>query len=95
MPEVLVNTLSFALQKQVESARAAFDRGKAAQAAELCARILEEQPACLSVRKLERPACSSSTRRREPTWDTERSRREGLLSNSFRFARAVPRSSHA
>lgn len=56
MPEVLVSALSFALQKQVESARAAFDRGKPAAAAELCARILDEQPACLSVRKLERAA---------------------------------------
>jgi tetratricopeptide (TPR) repeat protein len=56
MPEVLVSALSFALQKQVESARSAFDRGKPAQAAELCAAILDEQPACLSVRKLERAA---------------------------------------
>ncbi|HKB57269.1 MAG TPA: hypothetical protein VKC51_06740 [Lacunisphaera sp.] len=56
MSEVLVNSLSIALQKQVESARAAFDRGKPEQAAELCAKILEEQPACLSVRKLERAA---------------------------------------
>ncbi len=56
MPEVLVSTLSFALQKQVESARAAFDRGKPSQAVELCAVILDEQPACLSVRKLERAA---------------------------------------
>lgn len=56
MPEFLVSALSFALQKQVESARAAYDRGKPAQAAELCAKILDEQPACLSVRKLERAA---------------------------------------
>ncbi len=56
MPEVLISALSFALQKQVESARAAFDRGKPEQAAESCAKILEEQPACLSVRKLERAA---------------------------------------
>ena len=56
MPEVLVRDLSFALQKQAESARAAYDRGKPAQAAELCAKILAEQPACLSVRKLERAA---------------------------------------
>jgi tetratricopeptide (TPR) repeat protein len=56
MPEVLVSALSFALQKQVESARAAFDRGKPSQAVDLCARILDEQPACLSVRKLERAA---------------------------------------
>lgn len=56
MPEVPVSALGFALQKQVESARAAFDRGKPAPAAELCARILDQQPACLSVRKLERAA---------------------------------------
>jgi tetratricopeptide (TPR) repeat protein len=56
MAEVLVSALSFALQKQVESARAAFDRGKPSQAADLCAGILDEQPACLSVRKLERAA---------------------------------------
>jgi cytochrome c-type biogenesis protein CcmH/NrfG len=56
MPEVPVSALSFALQKQVESARAAFDRGKPAQAAEQCAKILAEQPACLNVRKLERAA---------------------------------------
>jgi tetratricopeptide (TPR) repeat protein len=56
MPELPVSSLSFSLQKQVESARVAFDRGKPAQAAELCARVLDEQPACLSVRKLERAA---------------------------------------
>lgn len=56
MPEVLITALSFALQKQAESARTAFDRGKPAQASELCAKILDEQPACLSVRKLERAA---------------------------------------
>ncbi len=56
MPEVLISALSFALQKQAESARGAFDRGKAEQAADLCAKILDEQPACLSVRKLERAA---------------------------------------
>lgn len=56
MPEVPVSALSLVLQKQMESARAAFDRGKPAQAAEQCARILDEQPACLSVRKLERAA---------------------------------------
>src|SRR5258708_24572671 len=56
MSEVLVNSLSIALQKQVESAGAAFERGRPEEAAELCAKILEEQPACLSVRKLERAA---------------------------------------
>ncbi|SDS53577.1 tetratricopeptide repeat protein [Opitutus sp. GAS368] len=56
MPEVLISALSFALQKQAESARSAFDRGRAEQAADLCAKILDEQPACLSVRKLERAA---------------------------------------
>jgi tetratricopeptide (TPR) repeat protein len=56
MPEVLITALSFPLQKQAESARAAFDKGKPAQAAELCAKILDEQPGCLGVRKLERAA---------------------------------------
>lgn len=56
MPEVLVSALSFTLQKQVEGARMAFNRGKPAQAAELCVQILDQQPACLSVRKLERAA---------------------------------------
>lgn len=56
MPEVLISALSYALQKQAESARTAFDRGKPAQAVDLCAAILDEQPACLSVRKLERAA---------------------------------------
>jgi tetratricopeptide (TPR) repeat protein len=56
MAEVLISALSFALQKQVESARAALDQGKPAPAAELCARILDEQPACLGVRRMERAA---------------------------------------
>jgi tetratricopeptide (TPR) repeat protein len=56
MPEVPVSALSFSLQKQVESARTAYDGGKPAQAAELCARVLDEQPACVAVRKLERAA---------------------------------------
>ena len=56
MPEVAVSSLDVRLQKQVESARAAFDRGKPDQTAELCAKVLEEQPACLTARKLERAA---------------------------------------
>ncbi|MSU46441.1 MAG: hypothetical protein EXS42_04785 [Lacunisphaera sp.] len=56
MPEIPVSSLDLRLQKQAESARAAYDRGKAEQAAALCANILEEQPACLAVRKLERAA---------------------------------------
>jgi tetratricopeptide (TPR) repeat protein len=56
MPELSISGLSFALQKQVESARAAYDRGKPAQAAELCAKVLDEQPACVSVRRLEHAA---------------------------------------
>ena len=56
MPEVSVSSLEPNLQKQVESARAAFDRGRPEQALELCAAVLEAQPACLSVRKLERAA---------------------------------------
>ncbi len=56
MPEVTVASLDFRLQKQVESARAAFDRGDSEQALELCAAVLQAQPACLTVRKLERAA---------------------------------------
>lgn len=56
MSEVPVSALSFALQKQAESARAALDKGRAEQAIELCARILDEQPGCLSVRKMQRAA---------------------------------------
>jgi hypothetical protein len=56
MPEVPVSALSFAHQKQVESAQAALDRGQPAQTAALCADLLANQPACLAVRKLERAA---------------------------------------
>jgi tetratricopeptide (TPR) repeat protein len=56
MPEVAVTALDFRLQKQVESARAAFDRGDRRQTLELCAAVLEAQPACVTVRKLERAA---------------------------------------
>ncbi len=56
MYEIAVTSLDFSLQKQVESARAAFDRGDSAQVLALCAAVLEAQPACLTVRKLERAA---------------------------------------
>jgi len=56
MPEVTLNSLDARLQKLLESARAAFDRNRPEQAAELCAKILEEQPSCYPVRKLERAA---------------------------------------
>lgn len=56
MPEVPVSALSFPLQKQVESARMALDKGRVEQAIELCGLILNEQPACLAVRKMERAA---------------------------------------
>lgn len=56
MSEVTVSNLEFRLQKQVENARAAFDRGDSEQAMELCAAVLEAEPACLTVRKLERAA---------------------------------------
>lgn len=56
MPEVPVSALGFALQKQVESARVALDKGRVEQAIELCGLILNEQPACLAVRKMERAA---------------------------------------
>lgn len=56
MPEVPVSALGFALQQQAESARTALDKGRVEQAIELCGLILNEQPACLAVRKMERAA---------------------------------------
>ncbi len=56
MPEVIVASLEPRLQKQVESARAAFDHGRHDHAIETAAAVLAEQPACLPVRKLLRAA---------------------------------------
>ena len=56
MSEVVVSALEPRLQKQVESARAAFNRGQVEPALELCAAVLAAQPGCLAVRKLERAA---------------------------------------
>ena len=56
MPEVALNALELRLQKQVESVRAALDRGQPGTAAELCAQILAEQPSCFGLRQLERTA---------------------------------------
>jgi tetratricopeptide (TPR) repeat protein len=56
MTEIMIAALEPRLQKQVESARAAFDRGRPEQALELCIAVLEVQPSCLTVRKLERAA---------------------------------------
>ena len=56
MAVVTINSLDPQLQKQVESARAALDRGRPEQAQELCVAVLALQPDCLQVRKLERAA---------------------------------------
>jgi len=56
MPEVTVASLESRLQKQVESARAAFEQGRHDHAIETAAAVLAEQPACLPVRKLLRAA---------------------------------------
>lgn len=56
MPEITIALLTPQLQKQVESARAALDRGRPEQALELCQSVLQVQPDCLQVRKLERAA---------------------------------------
>jgi len=56
MPEITIALLTPQLQKQVESARAALDRGRPEQALELCQAVLQVQPDCLQVRKLERAA---------------------------------------
>jgi len=56
MPEVAVTALELRLQKQVESARVAFERGRYDHAVETAAAVLREQPSCLPVRKLMRAA---------------------------------------
>jgi len=56
MPEISIASLDPQLQKQVESARAALDRGRPEQALEYCQAVLRVQPDCLPVRKLERAA---------------------------------------
>jgi len=56
MSEVPIAALDSQLQKQVESARSALDRGRPEQALELCHSVLAAQPDCLQVRKLERAA---------------------------------------
>jgi len=56
MPEVTVAELEPRLQKQVESARAAFDQGRHDHVIENLATVLREQPSCLAVRRLLRAA---------------------------------------
>lgn len=56
MPEQSVASLEPRLQKQVESARTAFERGNFAYTVELCGAVLTAAPGCLPVRKLQRTA---------------------------------------
>ena len=56
MAETTISSLEPHLQKQVESARTALDRGRPEQALELCLAVLAVHPDCLQVRKLERAA---------------------------------------
>ena len=56
MPDTAVASLDLRLQRQAESARTAFAKGRFGDAAELCAMILLEAPGCLAVRKLQRAA---------------------------------------
>lgn len=56
MAETTIASLEPHLQKQVESARAALNRGNPEQALELCLAVLAVHPDCLQVRKLERAA---------------------------------------
>jgi tetratricopeptide (TPR) repeat protein len=56
MAEITIALLPPDLQKQVESARSALDRGRPEKALELCRAVLTAQPDCLQVRKLERAA---------------------------------------
>lgn len=56
MTELPVSALDARLQKQVESARAAFERGEDERVVALCRAVLAEAPGCLPVRKLQRVA---------------------------------------
>ena len=56
MPETSIASLDPQLQKRVESARVALDRGRPEQALEHCLMVLQTRPDCLPVRKLERAA---------------------------------------
>ncbi|MBI3886915.1 MAG: hypothetical protein HY302_14480 [Opitutae bacterium] len=56
MPDTAVASLDLRLQRQAESARTAFAKGRFADAAELSRQILAEAPGCLAVRKLQRAA---------------------------------------
>lgn len=56
MSEITIASLDSQLQKKVESARSALDRGRPEQTLELCQAVLSLQPDCLQVRKLERAA---------------------------------------
>ena len=56
MPDIAITALDLRLQKQVESARLAFEKGRYDHAIETAAAILREQPGCLPVRKLLRAA---------------------------------------
>jgi tetratricopeptide (TPR) repeat protein len=56
MPEILISDLDSRLQKQVENARFAIDRGNLQYAIEICSHVLAQEPGCLPVRKLLRAA---------------------------------------
>lgn len=56
MNEIPVAALGSRLQKQVESARQAFERGNFDYAVDLCRDVLAAAPGCLPVRKLHRAA---------------------------------------
>jgi len=56
MSEITISALEPRLQKQVESARAAFERGRHDHTIEAAAAVLKEQPSCLSVRRMLRAA---------------------------------------
>src|SRR5690625_1329747 len=56
MSEILISDLNPRLQKQVENARFAIDRDNLEYAIEICMSVLEQEPACLPVRKLLRAA---------------------------------------
>lgn len=66
MPETAITSLPLRLQRQVEQARTAFDRGNTEYAVNLCREILKEHPGCLAVRRLLRATQLKVFKQRNP-----------------------------
>jgi tetratricopeptide (TPR) repeat protein len=66
MPDITVTSLPLRLQRQVDQARTAIDRGNMEYAVNICRIILESHPGCLPVRRLLRAAHLRVFRSKKP-----------------------------